>query len=505
MSTHSIRTLESELNNKEHILEENPENTVRDTEIKKEPGTAESAPKASTMHAPATPVNNAFIVKISIVAALGGLLFGFDTAVISGAIPYITTYFKLDEYALGGVVSVILLGCAMGAIVAGVLADRYGRRTILLICAALFAVSGLGAGLSYHLSALIAFRLVGGLGVGAAAMISPIYIAEVAPAAWRGRLVALYQLAIVSGILLAYFSNYLLDGAGASNWRWMFASQVAPSCIFGLLLFYVPETPRWLMKQGHRNDALLILTKTSGQAVAEHEITEIESSFHDEAHTPLKLLFTSAYRPVLLIGIMIAVFQQITGINAILYYAPVIFKEMGLDTSSSMLQTIGIGVVNVVSTFIAITWVDKVGRRTFLLWGSCIMGISLLVVAVCFQYKYFDNYLVLIGMLAYVGAFGCTLGAVTWVYLSEIFPNRIRGLAMSISTLALWLADFIIAGSFPVMVKHLGTPLTLSCYAVLCGIAVCYIMLKIRETKGRSLEEIEQLFVKPSPSQIIKL
>lgn len=454
-----------------------------------------ATPKATVQ---TTPANNSFIIKVSVVAALGGLLFGFDTAIISGAIPYITTYFKLDEFALGWTVSVILIGCAIGALAAGALADRYGRRTVLIACAVLFAVSGIGAGLSHQLYQLILSRLIGGLGVGAAAMVSPMYIAEIAPAAWRGRLVACYQLAIVSGILLAYFSNYLLDSTGPNNWRWMFASQTAPSLLFWLLLLTVPETPRWLIKQGRKKEAISIFTKTSGAAAAAVEIAAIENSFQQETHAPLKLIFTKAYRPVLFIGILVAVFQQVTGINAILYYAPVIFKEMGMDTSSSMLQTIGIGAVNVISTFIAIGLVDKVGRKKFFLAGSCIMAISLIVVASCFQYKYFDNYIVLIGMLAYVGAFGCTLGAVTWVYLSEIFPNQIRGLALSIATLVLWLADFLVAGSFPVLTKHLGTPLTLFCYAVLCAIAFFYMLLKVKETKGRSLEEIEHLFIKPT-------
>lgn len=460
--------------------------------------TVSTLPPTKTPHTASTPVNNSFIIKVSAVAALGGLLFGFDTAIISGAIPYITSYFRLDEFSLGWAVSVVLIGCAIGALAAGALADKYGRRTVLIVCAVLFALSGIGAGLSHQFYALVLSRLIGGLGVGAAAMVSPMYIAEIAPAAWRGRLVACYQLAIVFGILLAYLSNYLLDSAGPNNWRWMFASQAAPSLLFWLLLLAVPETPRWLMKQGRKKEVLSILIKTSGSAAAATEIAAIENSFQQETHAPLKLIFTAAYRPVLFIGILIAVFQQVTGINAILYYAPVIFKEMGLDTSSSMLQTIGIGVVNMLSTLIAIFLVDKVGRKKFFLAGSCIMAISLIVVATCFQYKYFDNYIVLIGMLAYVGAFGCTLGAVTWVYLSEIFPNRIRGLALSVATLALWLADFIIAGSFPVMTKHLGTPLTLFCYAVLCAIAFFYMLLKVKETKGRSLEEIEHLFIKPS-------
>lgn len=456
---------------------------------------APSVQGAAQVVSPAVTTDNRFIIMVSCVAALGGLLFGFDTAIISGTIAYITSYFNLNEYTLGWAVSSILIGCAAGAIMSGTLADKYGRRSMLIVCAILFAVSGIGAAVSNRLQWFVIFRLVGGLGVGAAAMVSPMYIAEISPANWRGRLVACYQLAIVFGILLAYFSSYLLDGTGVNNWRWMFVSQVAPSLLFWLLLMLVPETPRWLTWKGHKKKAKDILIKTLGSEAAEKEIINIEESFQHEAHASIKQVFQKVYRPVLLLGILIAVFQQVTGINAILYYAPAIFREMGLSSSSSLQQTIGIGVVNVISTFIAIGFVDKVGRKRFLSTGSLIMGLCLTVIAVCFHYRYFDNYIVLAFMLLYVGAFGCTLGAVTWVYLSEIFPNRIRGLALSIATLALWLADFIVAYSFPVMTKHLGTAATLLCYAGLCVVAFLYIIFKVRETKGRSLEAIEHLFI----------
>jgi SP family arabinose:H+ symporter-like MFS transporter len=443
-------------------------------------------------------MNKGFIIKVSGIAALGGLLFGFDTAIISGAIPGITAYFKLDEYMLGWAVSSILVGCAAGALISGTLADKYGRQFMLIICAVLFAISGIGAGASHQLYLFILFRLVGGLGVGAAAMVSPMYIAETAPAAWRGRLVAFYQLAIVIGILLAYFSNYIFSSLGENSWRWMFESQVVPSLLFLILLMLVPETPRWLIKKGRKEEATRILVKTAGLFAAKKEMTDIIQSFRGEGHSggsSLSPPFDKIYRPVLILGILVAVFQQVTGINAILYYAPVIFRETGLDSSSSLLQTIGIGFVNVVSTFIAIGLVDKLGRKKFLLAGSLLMGISLFAEALCFHYHYFSHYLVLIFMLLYVGAFGCTLGAVTWVYLSEIFPNAIRGLALSVATLSLWLADFVVTYAFPVMTKHLGTSATLFCYTALCGVAFFYVLFNVKETKGRSLEEIETLFV----------
>jgi len=438
---------------------------------------------------------SSFIVLVCIVAALGGLLFGFDTAIISGTIPYIRSYFGLDEFGLGWAVGCILLGCAIGALAAGKVADRYGRRYVLFACAILFALSGIGVALSHHLYLFIFFRLAGGVGVGAAAMVSPMYIAETAPAGWRGRLVALYQLAIVTGILLAYFSNYILADTGSNNWRWMFGSQVLPSVLFLVLLFFVPETPRWLIRQQRLSEAMKVLHKTLGSLLAESEAREIQKSFAEQKSPALSILFRRPYLPVLIIGISIAVFQQVTGINAILYYAPVIFSQTGVGAAGSLGQTIAIGVVNVLSTFIAIVLVDRTGRRRLLLAGSALMFLSLSVVALCFSYRYFQHYIVLVFTLLYTGAFGCTLGAVTWVYLSEIFPNRIRSLALSIATLALWLADFIVTWSFPVLSSKAGTSFTLLIYALFCALAFTYVYIRVPETKGRSLEEIETLFI----------
>lgn len=438
--------------------------------------------------------NTKFIVLVSFIAALGGLLFGYDTAIISGTIPYITSYFKLDEYMLGWSVSSILIGCAIGAMLAGKFADKYGRRFALIVCAILFAVSGIGAGISTGLFEFVLFRLLGGLGVGAAAMVSPMYIAEMAPAKWRGRLVACYQLAIVIGILIAYFANYLFDGLGENNWRWMFASQAAPSLLFLGLLLLVPETPRWLIMKGKKAAAKSILEKIAETESIEEEVAEIENSFHAKHSVSIKQLFSKTYRPVLWIGIIVAIFQQVTGINSIIYYAPVIFKETGISGSSSLLQTIAIGVVNIISTFIAIGLVDKIGRKKLLLTGCVLMGLSLVAVGLCFRYNYFDNYIVLVFMLLYVASFGATMGAVVWVYISEIFPNLIRSLALSIATLSLWLADFAVTLSFPVMTKHLGVSYTMFCYALLCAVAFVYMLFKVKETKGRSLEEMENLF-----------
>lgn len=436
--------------------------------------------------------NKAFILQFSFNAALGGLLFGYDTAIISGTIPFITAYFSLNEYSLGWAVGGVLIGCALGAVIAGGAADRFGRKKVLIGCALLFAVSGVAAGLSTTLPLFIIARIIGGIGVGAAAMVAPVYIAEMAPARYRGKLVSIYQLAIVLGILAAYFTNYFLAGWGANNWRWMLGSQTLPAIVFFGVLLLVPDTPRWLVSKGRDKEALGILTKIGGTDFSEKEFTSIKQSFSLE-EIGLTELF-GKYKTVMWLGILLAVFQQITGINAILYYAPVIFEQTGIGTTDSFLQTICIGVINVLTTFIAIFFVDKVGRRKFLLAGCLLMGILLAAVALCFYFQYFSHYLVLLFTLGYVAVFGCTLGAVTWVYLSEIFPNRARGLAMATATLALWLADFLVTYTFPVLIKNFSTATTLCIYAVTCALAFVFVYARLPETAGKSLEEIEITF-----------
>lgn len=437
-----------------------------------------------------------FIGSISGVAALGGLLFGFDTAIISGAIPALKTYFNLDGLSLGWAVSSILIGCALGALVSGKLADHFGRKAMMLVCAVLFALSGLGAGFAGHLPAFVLFRILGGLGVGAAAMLCPMYIAEIAPPKVRGQLVSFYQLAIVSGILLAYCCNFYFAGFGENGWRWMFASQAVPALLFAGLLLLVPDTPRWLVSKGKHAQALAVLKKTVGEHQAQTVVLAIMESFSKQAAASVWAVFEKSYRKVLIAGILIAVFQQVTGINAVLYYAPELFARTGLDVASSLLQTIGIGVVNVLATFIAIFLVDKLGRKSFLIAGSLVMGLSLLGLAACFHFNYFPGDLVMALVLVYVAAFGCTLGAVTWVYLSEIFPNAIRATAMSVATLALWLADFIVTLLFPVMSTELGTAVTLIVYAGFCLLCLLYVSFRVPETRGKSLEEIENNFIK---------
>ncbi len=437
--------------------------------------------------------NKSYIIRFSIIAALGGLLFGYDTAVISGAIPFIKVYFNLNENLLGWAVGCILIGCALGAIIAGKIAELKGRKFALGLCAILFAVTGIGAGLATTLAGFVFFRILGGVAVGIASVVSPLYITETSPSSLRGTLVSLYQLAVVTGILLAYVSNYALADIGESNWRWMFASQTFVALLFLLFLLTVPETPRWLIKKTRLSEGLSILKKTGGEQYAAKELSTIQHSFRENQHLKLFELFSAKYSPVLWVGILLAIFQQITGINAVIYYAPTIFSETGVGTSGSLYQTIGIGIVNVAFTFIAIAFVDKIGRKLFLLAGSFMMCISLIVIAFCFMYGYFNNYIILIFTLLYVASFCATLGAVVWVYIAEIFPNKIRGLAMSVATFALWFADFVVTYTFPIMIENFSTATTLFIYAFFCSITFFYVLFKIPETKGKSLEQIEAI------------
>lgn len=441
-------------------------------------------------------LNRPYIILVSLVSASGGLLFGFDTAIISGTIHYIKPYFQLDEYYLGWAVSCLLIGCMTGAAVAGKMCDVWGRKKTLLLCGLLFAITGIGTALAHSLFVFVWFRIAGGLAVGMAAMAAPMYIAETVPASLRGRMVSLYQLAIVLGILLAYLANYILADVGENNWRWMFASQAIPSLLFFVTLFIVPESPRWLMKKERKEEAGLILAKVGGEEYSRFELAAIEESFHHEQNEKLSDLWHPSFRPLVWMGIMVAVFQQITGINAILYYAPEIIRKTGVNNENALLQTIGIGIISLLFTFVSIWLIDKAGRKILLLAGCVFMGISLVGVAACFHFHYFENYVVLLLLLLYIAAFSATMGCVAWVILSEIFPNRIRGMALSVSTLVLWIADFAASFAFPILNAQLGVEVTLLTFALFCAVYYIYTLRVIPETMGKSLEELEKMFVK---------
>jgi MFS transporter, SP family, xylose:H+ symportor len=448
----------------------------------------------------------AYVYLLTSVAALGGLLFGYDTAVISGAIGFLEAHFHLDpQLWKGWAAASALIGCAAGAAVAGLLSDRLGRRLVLMISAVLFFISAIGTALPTTFTQFIVFRVIGGLGIGAASISSPMYIAEVAPARLRGRLVSLNQLAIVSGILLVYFVNYFIAGYGARvdpawnvdyGWRWMFASGTVPSLLLLMLLTLVPESPRWLAEQNRPDEALRVLARVGGERQAQQELAESTDAIARETGS-LAQLFEPGLRIVLLIGVALAVLQQVTGINVFLYYAPEIFKKMGSGVDAALLETVLIGGVNLSFTLVAIYTVDRLGRVPLMLLGASGMGLCLTAMGVAAYLQQTDVW-VLLSIVGYIGCFALSVGPVTWVILSEIFPNRIRGRAMALATVCLWLANYVVTQTFTMMDEdawlvsrfHHAFPFWM--YALLCGVTVLFVWRFVPETKGKTLEEIER-------------
>jgi len=432
-----------------------------------------------------------YVYLISAIAALGGLLFGFDLVIISGTVPFFTQHYQLDAFQTGWAVGCINLGCAGGALLAGRLSDTLGRKKLLLVCAFLFALTGFGTGWANSFPVFILFRMLSGLAVGTAALVCPMYIAEISPAPLRGRMVTFYQLAITMGILLAYLSNYFLLNTGTNNWRWMFSSQSAPALLFFFGLFLVAESPRWLIRKGRLSDASRVLERIGGSAYAITEGEAIQQSFSQETKEQVKDLFRKAYGHIVFIGVMIAIFSQAGGQNSLFSYAPEIFKQAGMAEKSAFLQSVILGLINFIFTFIAIGTIDKVGRKKLLMYGSALLFLDALAIALAF-YLQWPGVWVLVFVLGFIAIYSATLGPVTWVALSEIFPNRIRGNAMALATLALWIANFFTTASFPVMKAHFGLPATFAFHAGICLLYFVFVRSNVPETKGKSLEEIEQ-------------
>jgi len=443
-----------------------------------------------------------YVMLVCIVAALGGLLFGYDTGVISGAIGPLEQRFALSPRGVGWVASCALLGCIFGAASAGTISDRIGRKKVLIISAVLFLVSALGTALPRNLTEFIIFRFIGGLGVGAASLTSPMYIAEISPARIRGRMVSVNQFAIVSGFLVVYFANYFISLGREeawivqSGWRWMFGSESIPASLLLMLAFFVPESPRWLTKQSREEESLEILTKVDGHKSARRELLAIKDAIAHESGS-IGQLFQPGMKIVLVIGIVLAILQQVTGINAVLYYAPEIFKNLGSKTQTALLQTVVVGAVNIGFTIIAIWMVDRLGRRPLMLIGATGMGLALLSLGFAFHFNQTGLW-VLLFILAYIGCFAMSLGPITWVILSEIFPTGIRGRAMAIATVILWISCFVVSQTFPMMDKnewlvekfHHGFSFWV--YAAFCVLEVLFVWVLVPETKGKTLEEIEK-------------
>jgi sugar porter (SP) family MFS transporter len=438
---------------------------------------------------------HAYVIFVTVIAAIGGLLFGFDTAIVAGATRYLKDQFALTSLEEGWAVSVVLIGCMFGAGLAGSISDRIGRKRFMLVSAVLFFASAVGCAFPQNIFQFVLFRFVGGLGIGSASILAPLYIAEVSPARVRGALVSVNQMAIVSGILLAYFVNWVFAGAGPSNWRWMFGMGALPSVAFFLLLLRVPESPRWLVKQDREEEALGVLSRVNDAAEAEAEVRNIKETLLLEKGS-LAELFRPGFRRAIFIAIVLAVLQQITGINAILYYAPRIFERAGFERISAIGQSTIVGFVNMLFTVVAILLVDRVGRKPLLLVAAAGMGVSQLLLGAAFRVENLAGTPILLLILLYIAFFAMAMGPIVWVVLSEIFPTRMRGSAMAIATVALWIADFAVTLSFPVIADRLNETTAFWFYALMCAVDFIFMLFLLPETKGKTLEEIERRWLK---------
>jgi len=431
-----------------------------------------------------------YVVLISMVAAFGGLLFGFDTAVISGVIPYIEKYFVLSGTQTGWIVSSLLFGCIIGVLFTGAPSDRFGRKVVLSSAALLFFISAIGAALAQSTLILILFRLIGGVAVGSASVISPMYIAEISPAKKRGRLVALNQLTIVIGILLAFISNSLIAGHGENSWRWMLCVMALPAILLFIALYFIPESPRWLMQKSNSKEAFRVLQIINGTDIAKMEIAAMEQPLNADLSTTFKDVFSPKHRKVIFIGIGLCVFQQFTGINIIMYYAPLIFEKAGLSINAAIFQTVSIGLINLIFTIIAMRLIDRIGRKPLLLIGSFVMAIALFMLSWTFFNTAVSSFLRIVFILVFIGAFALTWGPVMWVLVSEIFPNRVRGKAMSVAVVFLWASNFLITLLFPIFLEKIGGGNTFVFYGIIVALSFIFTLKYVPETKGKELEEI---------------
>ncbi|MGA9888604.1 MAG: sugar porter family MFS transporter [Candidatus Acidiferrales bacterium] len=433
---------------------------------------------------------NSYLLRSTIVASLGGLLFGFDTAVISGTTQALTQTFHLSPENLGITVSVAVVGAIFGAMLAGIPGDRFGRRDSLRVLAVLYLVSSLGCAISWNWTALVVFRFIGGLGIGGSSVLGPMYIAEVAPAKWRGRLVGLFQFNIVLGILLAYFSNYLVGAlhfAGA-EWRWKLGIPAAPALLFFLLLFAIPRSPRWLVKKGKVDEARDVL-RVTGEENYEQQLQEIETSIHAE-HGASDALFNWKYRLPIFLAVTIGMFNQLSGINAILYYLNDIFAFAGFNKVSSDLQAVAIGATNLVFTMLAMSLIDRIGRKTLLLIGAVGTAACLGGVAAIFLSGHHQDLLVWL-RVGYIAFCAFSQGAVIWVYLSEVFPNRVRAKGQSLGSFSHWAMNALISFIFPTMAAASGGyPFVF--FAAMMVLQFFVVLFFYPETKGISLEEMQK-------------
>lgn len=434
--------------------------------------------------------NYSFITGISFISALGGYLFGFDFAVISGALPFLRQTFELSAWWEGFLTGSLALGCMVGCLAAGKLADRYGRKPGLMLAALIFTLSSLGMAWSSGFTMFVIMRFAAGIGVGMASILSPLYIAEISPAHMRGRNVSINQLTIVIGILVTNLVNYTLADKGDDAWRWMFGLGAVPSLIFLIGVAWLPESPRWLVGKGRLQQAEQTLRRIGDDGFVKSTFSDIETSLQGVTRQSYKAVFEKAVRPAVIIGITLAVFQQLCGINIVFNYTSTIFASVGADLDSQLFETISIGIVNLVFTLVAMWQVDKLGRRPLMLIGS--LGLSIVYIVLAFLLKnQADTGWISLFVLLAIAMYATSLAPVTWVLIAEIFPNKIRGIASSIAVVSLWGAYFILVFTFPVLAEQLGTYGPFYLYAGICLLGFLFVRSKVKETKGQTLEQLE--------------
>jgi SP family xylose:H+ symportor-like MFS transporter len=439
--------------------------------------------------------NSKYIIGISFISALGGYLFGFDFAVISGALPFLRTEFQLDAWWEGFLTGSLALGCIIGCLIAGRVTDRYGRKPGLMLSAFIFAVSSIAIAVSPDLTFFVVMRFIAGIGVGMASMVCPMYIAEISPAKVRGRNVAINQLTIVIGILVTNLVNYFLKDLGPDAWRWMFGLGTVPSLIFLGGVVLLPESPRWLLKAGKADRAKAVLEKIGSAGFVEVTTAAINKSLIGVQKQKFSSILDKSVKPAVILGITLAVFQQFCGINVVFNYTSTIFESAGANLDRQLFETVAIGIVNLVFTILAMWLVDKIGRRPLMLVGS--LGLSILYIVLAFMLQ--NNYsasLISIFVLLAIGMYAISLAPVTWVLISEIFPNKIRGAASSVAIVSLWGAYFILVFTFPILAEKLGTYGPFYLYSVICLLGFLFMRKKVKETKGQTLEELEDNLIR---------
>jgi sugar porter (SP) family MFS transporter len=457
--------------------------------------------------APALRINLSYLVPICLVATLGGLLFGYDTGVISGAIEPLTARFTLSASMKGWVSGCVLIGCALGVLLVGPVSDRFGRKKALLLAAILFLVSSFGTAMASSVSVFVVFRLLGGLGIGIASMSTPMYIAEITPAHLRGRLVAINQIAIVSGLTVVYFANYFIARCGdqawnnETGWRWMFASGLLPASLFTVLLLFIPESPRWLVEKKREKEAYGIFERIAGPAFAGTEVAGIRNTLEFEKGSWAELFSPALLKPLVL-GILLAILQQVTGINVFMYFGTTLFKNISQSTGvdAGMIQQSVIGVAGILFTVIAVAVVDKWGRKPLMFLGTSGMFVSLVAMggmAQTMKDPFVAGTIMLLCIILYLGCFSLSAGPIIWVLLSEIYPTSVRGRALGLATFCMWMANYAVTQTFPLMDKNAGLvekfnhAFPFYIYAGFC-LVLLVVMRLVPETKGKSLEEIER-------------